>query len=112
MLAQITSAEVDTNAMCTVFNNVATCTEYFPTSVNHAKYCCKADELQYDNAFHACKLRPMVCYLITTCTDAFTSSTLLANASLRRCHRVHNQEKAAEPQLAMSETLQLPPYCV
>ncbi len=54
MLAQITSVEVDTNVMCTE-QGCDMQTEYLPTSANHADYCCNttADELRYDNAFHA-----------------------------------------------------------
>jgi len=42
------------------------------------------------NAFHAYNLSPIVCHLMSTYTDAFAPSSLLANASLRSCLRIHN----------------------
>jgi len=35
----------------------------------------------HDNAFHAYKLSPMFCQLMSTYTDPFTLSSLLASAS-------------------------------
>jgi hypothetical protein len=38
---------------------------------------------------HAYKLSPMFCQLMSTYTDPFTSSSLLASASLRSCLWIH-----------------------